>query len=46
MFGAVVLSFGLLALAVLNLLCAPLSRCLAPSRLFRCTAKTTEPPRG
>jgi hypothetical protein len=45
MFGAVVLSFDLLALAVLNLLCAPLIRCLAWSRLFsiryelRCTAK-------
>jgi hypothetical protein len=34
MFGAVVLSFGLLALAMLNLLCAPLDRCLASSRLF------------
>jgi hypothetical protein len=34
MFGAVVLSFGLLALAMLNLLRAPLDRCLASSRLF------------
>jgi hypothetical protein len=34
MFGAVVLSFGLLALALLKLLCAPLDRCLASTRLF------------
>jgi hypothetical protein len=34
MFGAVILSFGLLALAVLKLLCAPLIRCLASPRLF------------
>ena len=33
-FGAVVLSFNLLALAVLNLLCAPLIRRSASSRLF------------
>jgi hypothetical protein len=51
MFGAVILSFGLLALAVLNLLCAPLIQCLAlvavvPVLLLlryelRCTAKST-----
>jgi hypothetical protein len=34
MLGAVILSFGLLALAMLNLLCAPLIRRLASSRLF------------
>lgn len=34
MLGAVILNFGLLALAMLNLLCAPLIRCLASSRLF------------
>jgi hypothetical protein len=34
MLGAVIFSFGLLALAMLNLLCAPLIRCLASSRLF------------
>jgi hypothetical protein len=34
MLGAVILSFGLLALAMLNLLCAPLDRCLASTRLF------------
>jgi hypothetical protein len=34
MLGAVILSFDLLALAVLNVLCAPLIRCLTSSRLF------------